>query len=554
MRFIRTPLFILIISVLFCGDAFSQVAISDTRFKKRTLFYYIHTIKKNETLGAIAVAYKVPLNDILKVNTISNPEKITENQKVMIPDYSRFIDKYPNDQWTFELYNVKQGEKLKNIAKNFKIDTDDVKNLNPGIDSKPEAGFDILIPIPKQNQQVAEKKPEKKNEDKDDKKDSKKNPALSFNWGNDNNDKKEDKPEKDNKNSKDCRKYVYKTGTFFNISIVAPLKNSEGLNDYNGISFLQGALLAVDEMKEGGLSVKLNIYDAGAKNSLSKIIDSKELKESHLIIAPVQLSDLDKLARYAQDKEIPLVVPHESKAYTLLSENPYFIQVYPSDEAIYNKLTSKQYNRSEIRPILIKPATPDSVMLKNYRNALTKRYGTFEEHTHVMGLRMTNLNLKDVLDKDKHNVVFVCSNTEPFVSDLLDRLKVLKCPLSVYGRDKWREFRMIDRALYFDVNLHLVQPCFVDYNDDRVKQFVQLYRMAYDNEPGGYAFQGYDILYYFMATLKKYGPSFSGCFTEFNSTLLQSQYKFKQNHVNDGFVNDGCFLLEYTPDIEIKRE
>jgi hypothetical protein len=197
-------------------------------------------------------------------------------------------------------------------------------------------------------------------------------------------------------------------------------------------------------------------------------------------------------------------------------------------------------------------------MLEKYRTTLKKHFGTFVEQTHKMASK--DLEYKDILDENKHNLIFVCPVVEslknqPFVSDLISRLNTVKHWLSVYGRDEWQNFEFIDKSLYFNTNLHLIQPVFVDYNNDAAKLFVQLYRKAYNNEPGKYAFLGYDATYYFLAVLRKYGPEFQNCVSEFDSVLLQSRYKLIRNNINDGFINEGCFLLEYTRDsIEIKKE
>jgi LysM repeat protein len=570
----------LTIFLLYGENAVSQLT---PGYKSGTLFYYFHTIKKNETLGQIALMYNVTVNEILEVNiTISNQEKVVEGQKIKVPNYSNFIDKYPHDQWTFLLYRVKQGDKLKNIAKEFKTDTDDIKNINPGIENKPVVGSEIRVPIPKQG--VAQvQKPDKKDDKKEKTESGKnsnandkasKNPALTFNWGNKENNIKENindikesinnnnaniQPEEDNNREKirdtetNCIEYTYKSGTIFNVSIIATLEKDDGKNDFNGVSFLRGALIAANKMKSNGLSLKLNTFDAGKKNSIDRILQQSNLKESNIIIAATPLNDLYKLAAYAKENKIHLIIPNESKAFALVENNPYVIQLHPSDNAIYRKLTSKQYVSAEISPILVKPEKPDSLMLENFRAAMKKQFGTFNEQKHVLGLRY--LDIKDNLNENKHNLIFVCSNSEPFISDLLNRLHLVNYRISVYGRDKWRDFNLIDKSLYFDMNLHLVQPMFVDYNNNEAKLFVQLYRKAYNNEPGGYAFLGYDVLYYFLTTLKKYGPSFQNCISDFNFVSLQSQYRLKRNVISDGFVNDGCFLLEYTPDsIEIKRE
>ncbi|MDR0725761.1 MAG: LysM peptidoglycan-binding domain-containing protein [Prevotellaceae bacterium] len=574
MRIVDKYLCITVVFMLFCSVSMAQTLPNSGGYRSGTLYYYFHVIKKDETLSRIAKIYNLSVNEILEVNTtILDPEKIIEGQKIKVPNYSHFIDKYPHEQWDFVLYRVIKGDKLKSIAKNFKTNVDDIKNVNPEIANKPAVGSEIRVPVKKQGVVAQTQKPDAKDEKKDEKKSDKnerekenkrkeqekqpvKNPALTFNWGD-----KNSKPEETATYGKvNCAEYIYNSGTPLKISFIASLKN-EGTINMQGASFLSGALIAVNEMKNKGLTVHFNSFNLG-NNSIDRILRSPELKESNFIIAQTHIDDLRKLAVYAGENKIHLVIPYESKAHSFAENNPYVIQLYPSDNAILNKLISKRYDENTY-PILIKPEKPDSLFLLKYRTALKNRFGTFKEQKHTMGLR--NLEYKDILDADKLNLIFVCPVAEPsknesFVSDLISRLNLVKNRLSVYGVDRWQDFGwqdfgIIDRSLYFNTNVHLIQPVSVDYNDEATKLFVQLYRKAYDNEPGKYAFLGYDVTYYFLAVLRKYGVEFQDCISEFDSILLQSRFKLGRNNINDGFVNEGCFLLEYTGDsIEIKRK
>jgi LysM repeat protein len=546
---------------LYWGDSQAQT-LSVPGYRSGTLYYYFHTIKKDETLSRIAKTYNLSISEILEVNTtISDPEKIVEGQKIKVPNYSQFIDRYPHDQWNFILYRVKQGDRLKGIAKEFKTDVDDIKNVNPGIENKPVTGAEIRVPVKKQgitqiqNQEKKgreKKEPEKKEQDNQ----SYKNPALTFNWGNDKPKSESSDRIFDNINI-NCAEYLYKPGTTFNVSLIVSLKKDNGTIDLFGTSFLSGALIAVNKMKNDGLTVKLNSFDIGSKNSINRILRSPELKESDIIIAQASVGDLVELVSFANENRIHLVVPYESKANTLVENNPYVIQMHPSPDVMYKKLINKQYNE-DVSPILIKPEKPDSLMLKNYKTELKKRFGVFKEQTHKMGSR--DLTYKNILDMNKLNLIFVCptdemSKNQSFVSDLIGRLNTVKDRLSVYGTDKWQDFEIIEKSQYFNTNVHLAQPMYVDYNNDETKLFVQLYRKAFNKEPEKYAFLGYDVTYYFLSILRKYGREFQDCVSGFDSVLLQSRYKLRRNNLNDGFVNDGCFLLEYTRnDIKIKRE
>jgi LysM repeat protein len=549
--------------MLFGNDLSAQTLPNSGGYRSGTLFYYFHIIRKDETLSQIAKEYNLSVNEILEVNsTISDPKKIIEGQKIKIPNYSYFIDKYPHEQWNFVLYRIKQGDKLKSIAKDFGTDVDDLKNVNPGIENKPVIGSEIRVPVKKQNAVAQIQKPdikeEKKKEDKEKEKKKQpepvKNPALTFNWGNSNSNQERIEATHNNAN---CVEYTYQSGTMLKISLIAPLKNDDGIIDLSGSSFLSGALIAVNEMKNNGLTIKVNSFNIGNSNSIDHILRSPELRESNLIIAQASVEKLDRLVAYANENRIHLVIPFETRDRSFVENNPYVIQLYPSDDAIFRKLVSKQYSEN-VCPILIKPDKPDSLMLEKYRITLKNRFGTFKEQKHTMGLK--NLEYKDILDADKLNLIFVCpvaelSKDQPFVSDLILRLNTVTNRLSVYGNNRWQDFEIIDKGLYFNTNVHITHSAFVDYSDEATKLFVQLYRKAYNNEPGKYAFIGYDATYYFLAVLRKYGAEFRDCISKFSPVLLQSHYKLVRNNINDGFVNESCFLLEYIRDsIEIKRK
>jgi LysM repeat protein len=572
---------------LLCGHVSpAQTLPNSGGYRSGTLYYYFHVIKKDETLSQIARIYNLSVNEILEVNsTISDPEKIVEGQKIKVPNYSHFIDRYPHDRWNFILYRIQRGDKLKSISKAYGTDVDDIKSVNPGIVNKPVIGSEIRVPVKKQGVVAQTQKPDAKEEKKDREKETRnkkdegkqtvKNPALSFNWGNNNNNNDADADDVDDvdddsdnddvsqpeeivvRNKTNCVEYVYRPGTTLTISLIASLKKDDGTIDLSGTSFLSGALIAVNNMKNQGLTIKLNTFDLGGGKNIDRILRSQELIESSVIIAQASVNDLRRLVAYAGENRIHLVIPYESHARSFVENNPYVIQLYPSDDAVFRKLMSKQYNE-DVCPILIKPEKPDSLMLEKYRTALKKRFGTFKEQKHKMGLR--NLEYEDILDDNKLNLIFVCpvaefSRNQPFVSDLIDRLNLVTHRLSVYGNAEWQNFGMIDKSLYFNNNVHLTQPMFVDYSNEATKLFVQLYRKAYNCEPEKFAFLGHDAMYCFLAVLRKYGAGFQDCISGFDPALLQSRYKLVRNNINDGFVNEWCFLLEYTRDsIEIKKE
>ena len=80
-----------------------------------------YTVKKGDTLSAIAKKYGTTVAKLVKDNNIKNPNLIHPGQKLNV---SGSATKH---------YTVKKGDNLSVIAKNHGISLDQIKKLNPGI-------------------------------------------------------------------------------------------------------------------------------------------------------------------------------------------------------------------------------------------------------------------------------------------------------------------------------------------------------------------------------------------------------------------------------------
>jgi hypothetical protein len=72
--------------------------------------------------------------------------------------------------------------------------------------------------------------------------------------------------------------------------------------------------------------------------------------------------------------------------------------------------------------------------------------------------------------------------------------------------------------------------------------------------PYQFAFLGYDVTYYFLSALKKYGKDFGNCITEFRLPTLQSDYGFRRIEPDGGFMNTNYQIYKYGKDYSITRE
>jgi hypothetical protein len=103
------------------------------------------------------------------------------------------------------------------------------------------------------------------------------------------------------------------------------------------------------------------------------------------------------------------------------------------------------------------------------------------------------------------------------------------------------------------MNLHFVVPFHVDYQYENVRRFVKRYRLQFNREPSQYAFQGYDVFFYFLNALRTYGKEFAPCISNMHLNLLQGNYVFRRA-ADGGYLNTGSCLVHYAPDLTVNKK
>jgi len=282
------------------------------------------------------------------------------------------------------------------------------------------------------------------------------------------------------------------------------------------------------------------------------------LKNVDLIVGPVYVSTLDELMPYAEDHKIPVVSPLDPKAESLLPNYSNLFQIPPSLACQQLKLLSGISPENDNIILVYEEEGEDLALFEAYKSILTGcRSLSLLPYKVAKGTAIRD-SIRKRLVLNKENRVIVASNNEALVTDLTANLSPLqsmsKYPISLYGQARWRNFENVDFSFLHAMNLRLVTPFFVDYKDVDVKNFVSRYRKDFNADPSQYAFQGYDVMKFFVTALHRYGPHFGDCISLLQAKLLQGNYQFRKVTPKGGFINTGASLIRHTPDFDIKRE
>ena len=578
---IRTLKYILsLVFFLFVVDISAQVEIkkSTEKVKIGDEIFYIHLVKQGETIYSLCRVYNISQDELVKINPqlsgglkADQRLKIPEKSTVVVdtkpakaeiqptkqePKIQDIVQSQPSKTenivesetaLSLTKHKIKKNDDLESIAKQYNCTVDDILKYNTLIDknSKLKVGQYITIP-PKQTEKPLIQTEEKK-------------VTTETN-------KIEDKIDNSTKDidtikSANCKKCEY-DGKSLNVLLLLPLKvaniNNPGKNnqsDYNFIEFYEGFLLALDSLKDAGVSVNLTTEDVYDKKTLNDLLNSDVFDNKQLIIGPVHSDLMDTVAKVAAKLKIPVISPLDPKTEGIANNNKYFIQVATPASLQTQKLELNLCEEGE-NIILFYDKIIDTVGFDKTIKTLTDCKKKPKKYKYVM-LKWNDNDLKNLFDKNKKNNVFVLSNDDIFVTDVLSKINALslsqRYSVIVYGSSHWKTIKNLNYEHIYNLNLVVSQLFYVDYNRDEVKKFIEKYRYYYKGDPTAFSFHGYDLGVFIVEKLAKYGENIVQCLTtEESETFLQTRFKFKKASPNGGLINSEAFLLKHKPDMNIE--
>jgi hypothetical protein len=330
----------------------------------------------------------------------------------------------------------------------------------------------------------------------------------------------------------------------------------------NFIHFYEGVLLAADSLKRAGMHVQLRVFDTNQqRHVVESLIRSGSLKGLDLIIGPT-FTELQKpVADFAFQNRIPMVSPLSSSG-NFEEQNPWYFKANPAKSYLIEEtadyITEEYFDKNVIilrmgeynhlpEATLVR-LVREKLLLSGYRDS-TGKVLFHEYHLAASGAD----GLKSLLSKDQENIFIIPSETEAQISVAVTTLNALaeEYPVTLVGLSGFQRYRSIQTEYFHRTKLTYLTPYFVDYESPLVCQFVRKFRHHFATEPNQYSFQGYDVAFYFMSALFRYGKDFTGCLPMLQVSLTQSELAFDQVSRNGGYMNKGLFIMQYEPDYDV---
>ncbi len=570
-----------------------------------------HTVTQGQTLYSISKIYNTTVDEIIKFNP-GSAEKLSIGQKLIIPSNSNNNSKpEAKENRNGKTHTIQKGETLYRLSKMYNVTTDELCAANPGLSiNNFRTGEVIIIPTkeqPKKEETVRLDVPQKKEEKlpvivgthKVQRKENidiicemynitredliKVNPTL-----------KEQKlkrkmvlniPEPSIKEKPILTDIIQENKEEIEKAIPKGINDDKVLNVAVILSFLldsyapkeqsrmveyyQGFLMAVEELKHEGYSFIINTYDAGQKSqSLDSLLTSGAFDDVELIIGASYPKHNKELAKFANEREIPLVIPFSNKkdealnnptvyvangiqSFILPEISSSFVKTFPNANVIFVEDTTDNNKKEFVKSLT-------SELVKNNIPYTTVQMPQISNEEVVLE------TFSNIYQDDKEFIVIPTSSSATTLNTLLpsllhakgiDSLNVTKFKL--FGYPEWQIHAKDTRELMYEVDTYFYATFYSHYALPRVaefqEQFIRWYDRGIQNIYPRYGMLGYDTGYFFLLAASLYGNRMHENINRIPFNPVQSDFKFERISDKDGFINKKFFFIHFSPEYYIDK-
>lgn len=366
------------------------------------------------------------------------------------------------------------------------------------------------------------------------------------------------------------------------------------------LQFYEGFMMAVDSMtQKKGMQLDLRVIDVHENTATAHAaVNLLQQEPVDLIVGPFFGKSFNVVEQYARSQNITVVNPLSTRGH-IIENASNVIKLKPSSISMVNQLADLiKTHYPKARVTLITDGDPDDaeiveameraldstvnpdVLMTNAemldlianesaRRNMGKRIlstlevegqifstralqehpdGTIYFENHFQKLGPDELeSFKNGLSSARDNVLIAYGDDIVFATKILNTINKLtqKYPITLIGLPSWSDFDNLLVPNLLNMNAIYFDDHFVDFNDSVALKFVEDFRVRYESEPSDYAFEGFDIGWYFLNMLVNYGPHATGCLPYEHMPLLHTRFYFTKSRYEDGMENRYWNVYQY---------
>ncbi len=503
--------------------------------------YYIHQVKKGESLYGISKLYGVEMEVILNENPSVKEKGLRVGYSIMIPvTHSKNMAKEAvMDTVNYKYHRVLKKQTVYSICKEYGISQEEFYRYNP--DKK--EGI-------KENDWVIVGKKDNTN----------KNEVVL---------KKSDVSIGDIKNSiaekTNIFSELFRKKNEYNVLLLLPFGSdkAEELNvedmikyDYAFpymssmmIDFYTGMRYAIDSLKTDSFDVRLIPIDMRETDSLKmiQIMNVSEYRDADVIVGPVYSSLIKTEQHFSNIRKYHLI-PFVSQNKFLFNHPEYSKttpSIYVDVQALAHYVFDSLRKRTNV-VLLYSNSNADKEYAREFRKYYNDLVYRDNSKDTVRTFRSISDFKKYVKDKHAYTVVLL-TNNQVIATDYITQLSIINknSPIYLCGFYKTTTFDNLDLEYLNQMNFVFSYYQNVAYSGF-FGNYEKRYREEFQTDPSVFFYEGLQVGLYYFNLIKSYGTSALYDLTNFKYSDGTSfmKFDFYRPDENTGYQNNGEFIFK----------
>ena len=505
-----------------------------------------HTIQAGETLYKLTVHYGVSAQDICRANPGLSAKNFRIGQVIAIPA-KKVVKEEPKPETTpsvkpseplkincRDMHRVQRKETIYSISKLYGITEEELIAANPELRTKKlKRGKFICIPYAKASSDNANA--------------SATSQAVSD-------------MELFRQNQKESKKYAS-----IKAAVILPFMTKENGNrdeQVRMVEYYEGFLMAVDSLKQQGVSVDIHTYDSGNTTAtITQLINTKkELKDMDIIFGPLHTDQVKIMADFAKKNKIRLVVPFTSKSDEVFN-NPYVFQINTPQSYLFSEVYEHYLRKfPNAHVVFLNADTGDKdkdEFIKGLKEELKNKQITFKE---LKDAEISPEGMKTAVDSLRENVLIPTSGKKIALIKILPQLIITarehpNYNMRLFGYPEWQTYTDDHLSNFFELDTYFYTSFYTNNLFPTAIKFTSAYRKWYSKDMANtypkYGMLGFDTAYFFLKGLARYGNHLEEEMNNMTLNPIQTGFKFERVNNWGGFINRKVFFVRFTKDYEL---
>lgn len=323
------------------------------------------------------------------------------------------------------------------------------------------------------------------------------------------------------------------------------------------LQFYEGALMALDSLKNRGLNVEYQVFDIGrGVDILSAEMGAINELNPNVIIGPVYEEQAKLLCDSLHNKSIPVIYPLSSRS-SKLANYPNLVVLNISDRSLAVEMASWLQNE-----IIANGANAIFFDIKNSLSGLTK--SVVESVASLPGVIPYQWNsaidadsnatfFRSYLKPDVENYIVLASEKEAELSRVLPVLLLCKdeYKITLVGLPDWQTYTVLDMENYYRLNLTFFAYSYTDGNSEKMRRFSNAFINYFGEIPSNLACKGFDTALMFGDLADKFTK---GVYMDMNGVSMDglfSAYRFATITNGGALENRALLKITYGRDYKI---